>query len=319
MIYFIYGKDDIRVKSKYKELVDKYALGWGVGNFQYIHWDSSENLDLGGIDNFLRSESLFEDKKIAVLDYAFEGDLEGLEIILKKSGLSELKDNVLFVASYKSKQECKKNNEKLLKYLTSNKVKSEEIKDLSPGNATTWARNLIKQEGLSMDPKAFDKLITYTEKNTRLIFQEVKKLLCYKLNKTITEEDVDLMVSKYGHAGAFSIVDAIAENDKARAIRLYHDYIESGQDLHQLFGAFVYQFRNMLVVKDLVEKGQGTESISKKVKLHPFVLGKTQRAIQKFDIGRLKNAYVGLANAEINIKTGRGDISGEIFDFMVGV
>jgi len=68
---------------------------------------------------------------------------------------------------------------------------------------------------------------------------------------------------------------------------------------------FVYQFRNLLLVKSLLQNGVNTAQIGQKIKLHPFVLKKTLAQAQNFSLADLKKIYAGLLETDISIKNGR--------------
>jgi len=67
----------------------------------------------------------------------------------------------------------------------------------------------------------------------------------------------------------------------------------------------VYQVRNLLVVKELAEKGLMYASIVKKSGLHPFVVKKTFFQCRAFSLEELKNIYRRIFTIDSQIKTGR--------------
>ncbi|MFA5736653.1 MAG: hypothetical protein WCX70_00415 [Candidatus Paceibacterota bacterium] len=78
----------------------------------------------------------------------------------------------------------------------------------------------------------------------------------------------------------YSIVDAFATRDKNEAWTLYEEALLSGVTPEDVLWKIIWQVQNMLLVKR-------TEN-EKELNLKPFVLGKTKRVAQKFEIEELE-------------------------------
>ena len=70
---------------------------------------------------------------------------------------------------------------------------------------------------------------------------------------------------------------------------------------------FIRQFRNFLIIKDLIEKGIPYYGLAQKTGLHPFVVKKTFEQANNFTLENLKKIYNKLLDLEIAVKTGRTD------------
>jgi DNA polymerase-3 subunit delta len=66
-----------------------------------------------------------------------------------------------------------------------------------------------------------------------------------------------------------------------------------------------YQFRNLLLVKELAERRLMYNSIVKKSGLHPFVVKKSYFNCSKFSFDELKNIYKKIFQIDLDIKTGK--------------
>ena len=72
---------------------------------------------------------------------------------------------------------------------------------------------------------------------------------------------------------------------------------------------FIYQFRNMIKIADLMGRGIGNEyEISKITKMHPFVVRKSLAQVKVFTLERLKKIYRKLARFDLAVKTGKMDM-----------
>jgi DNA polymerase-3 subunit delta len=66
-----------------------------------------------------------------------------------------------------------------------------------------------------------------------------------------------------------------------------------------------YQFKNLLIVKELAQKGLMYASIVKKSGLHPFVVKKTYYLCNQFSFEELKKIYHNIFRVDLDIKTGK--------------
>jgi DNA polymerase-3 subunit delta len=66
-----------------------------------------------------------------------------------------------------------------------------------------------------------------------------------------------------------------------------------------------YQFRNVLNIKDLIEKRYSFPLISQKSGLHPYVVRKTYYQAQNFSLDNLKKIYQKIFQTDIDVKTGK--------------
>ena len=77
-----------------------------------------------------------------------------------------------------------------------------------------------------------------------------------------------------------------------------------------------FQFRNIIAVKDLIEKNKPYSVILQQTKLHPFVVKKSYWQAQKFSFPELKKIYQKIFQVDLAIKTGKID-SGLALDTLI--
>jgi len=134
---------------------------------------------------------------------------------------------------------------------------------------------------------------------------EIKKLASFKNNKTVRTEDIKLLVRSKIETDIFKTIDAIADKNKKQALNLLHKHLEKGDSPLYLLSMINYQFRNLLAVKDLIEKQIPYNIILKRSGLHPFVVKKSYYQSQKFTFQELKKIYQKIFKKDLDIKTGR--------------
>lgn len=321
MIHFIYGQDEARIKDRIKELIADYEKKYESLGVQKAVWDVSEGWDAGELNNFLRSPSLFNESKLFFIKGAFSFKAPGLLTVLKDGELADKKNILGLVVSSYGKDECLKKDKDLWAFLNLKQNLVEEISPLQNQSLSKWAQTKINSRNLKIDNPAVKKLIFYCGNDSQRISQELDKLVCYKAGKadTITEDDVEKLVAKHENVGSFSITDAISSRQKGKAIHLLYKYSTSGQDFNSLFGALVYQFRNLVMVRDLMDKKATYSEAAKKLNLHPFVFRKSYDMASHFNAQELKSIYGKLSETEVGVKFGKCDIGDAIFDFILTI
>ena len=78
----------------------------------------------------------------------------------------------------------------------------------------------------------------------------------------------------------------------------------------------VYQFRNLLRVKDLAKNAVPYAEIIKKTGLNPYVVKKTYEQCKKYELDELKNEVAELSRLDLAAKNGEIDMTGGLYQFV---
>lgn len=180
-----------------------------------------------------------------------------------------------------------------------------------PQNLTGWIAKRAKTEyDAEITPEAAQAIASVVNDDLRRADNELYKLVCYVNGAhPIDEEDVAALTPYVPQANVFEMVDALANGDGSRALRLIH------QALHDnprdpgfgLFGLIARQFRLLLMVSDHLNQGggAGNQVIAKALGVHPFVAGKIARQSRAFTIEQLDAILKRLQRYDQDMKTGR--------------
>lgn len=180
-----------------------------------------------------------------------------------------------------------------------------------PKNLTGWIVSRAKAEyDAEITPQAAQAVASVVSDDLRRADNELYKLVCYVNGAhPIHEEDVAALTPYVPEANVFEMVDALANGDGSRALRLIH------QALHDnprdpgfgLFGLIVRQFRLLLMVSDHLNQGggAGNQAIAKALAVHPFVAGKIAQQSRAFTTEQLDAILKRLQRYDQDMKTGR--------------
>jgi len=299
MIIFLYGEDTYRAREKLKEIVEGYKKIHKSGlNLKYLDFSDEELRDLSDFKKGIYQTSMFKEKKLTVIFNPFSS-IDFKEMFLKEVESFASSDLVLLY----QEEKINKNNS-LFNFLKKN-AKCQEFNPLAGQKLKNWVKKELEKHQTGIDAFALDKLIEYTGNDLWRLNNEIMKLTSFKNRKEIKKEDVELLVRSRIETDIFKTIDAIASKNKKEALDLLHKHLEKGDSPLYLLSMINFQFRNLLAVKDLIEKRNPYNLILKKSKLHPFVVKKSYFQSQKFDFSNLKKIYQRIFQADLDIKTGR--------------
>jgi len=296
MIILLYGEDTFRSRQKLLEIIKEYSAkhqtGLSLARF------NEERLDFDEVKNKIEAVSMFDEKKLIVLENVF-GNKDFQDDFLQCVKKNKLKENqdIIIVILHEGKLAVSRFKTKLSML--------EEFAPLKGAALINWVKQEVVKNKAQINQGAINKLIVYIGNDLWRFSSEINKLANYKFNSVINEEDVDLLVKAKLDTNIFKTLDALAQRDKKTAFRLLREHLTQGENELYLFSMFVYQLRNLIKLKDLIEKGAPFYSLAKKSGLHPFVVRKSSEQIRNFSFEQLKKIYKYLLEIEIKLKTGR--------------
>ncbi len=297
MIIFLYGQDTYRSRQKLNEIIEYYQKIHKSGlNLKYF---DGEKLNFENLRDEILQTSIFSGKKLIILSNIFSNS-EFKEKFLKNSQKFINSKNVIL---FYETDEISKDDSffKLLK----KSGKSQEFKVLEGQKLKDWVKKEIENYKAKADPSVIDKLINFVGNDSWQISNEIKKLVSYRKDKNIQIKDIELLVRPKIETDIFETIDAIAVGKRRKALELLKEHLERGDSPLYLLSMINYQFRNLLIIKDLIEKNQPYYSIFKKTQLNPFVFKKSYQQTNKFTLLELKKIYQKIFQADLNIKTGK--------------
>ncbi len=313
--------------DKEKEKFDRKFGGLNIVDLDFEDNVSDEREKFSVLKNTLLADSLFGVDKLAVLKN-FLGGQEKKEATgnneSEKIILEYLNHPSRFVNLYFFQKGSPDKRKKIYKMLAAmNKNNLAEIKEFivpSGFRLNKWIENRVNLLGGKITPQAVESLTLTLGKGLGQkgkggqieeaydlwqVNNEVEKLVSFKGDQRIVAEDINLLVKMKVDLNIFKLIDAIGNRDKKKAISFLYGQLESQTNEIYLLTMFVYQFRNLLKIKDLLERGKSIQEISSLTKMHPFVIKKSIDQCRKFSLIELKKIYRKLLDAEIAMKSGK--------------
>lgn len=307
MIIFLYGKDYYRSFTNLQKIIKRYKSIHKSGiNFQFFDLKKSSFSDF--FESF-QIKAMFQEKKLFLLENVFQNQ-EFQKNFLKNADFFKKTENIII---FYEKKEISSDSEFFI-FLKKNAT-SYEFKLLQENKLKQWIKNKIKKLGGKISESATELLKEYVGSNLWQMENEIKKLICYCKGKTIQKEDVEILIRPQPQADIFKTIDALAFQRKKIALFLLEKHLEKGDSPNYLFLMIANQFRNLLIIKDLLEKGKTQQEILQRVPLHPYLIKKTISQAQKFSFLRIKEIYRNIFDIDQKIK--KGKISDEVGLFLL--
>ena len=168
----------------------------------------------------------------------------------------------------------------------------------------------IAESGLSITTESLQKLILYVGSDSYRAENEITKLILYSKHqniKIIESSLIEEMVKPESNAGIFDFIDAIGAKNQRKAVSLFEKLLENGENELYILSMIVYQFRNMLIISDYINRQTTSAQIAKSAGIHPFVVQKMMTILRKYQQQKLVQYYLKLGETDFAIKSGQID------------
>ncbi|MBI3291087.1 DNA polymerase III subunit delta [Candidatus Falkowbacteria bacterium] len=326
MIIFLSGPDTFRSRRKLNEIKQKFITELDKSGLN-IEVLNGEKLELSEFEKAVSTSPFLAKKRLVIVENLISKN-KGQK--LQKEILAVLEKNQLpdtIITFWEESAESgkpgksklgQKRNKLLLDRLTGEKY-AQHFPLLDDAQTRRWTETEIKNQGGKIKADALSLLTDLVGNNLWQINSEINKLLSFTRGQEITREDVDNLVKTRLDEDIFRLTDALGRKNKALALKLISDQLQSGASPVELLSKIIWQTRNLLIIKNFVETngpGYMPSRLGYQLGLHPFVVQKTMAQIKSHDLPEIKKNYQRLLKIDYQLKTSQ--ISPEaLFDLFV--
>lgn len=300
MLLFLYGKDNYRLKQKLKAIKDKY-LGLSNTEVNFSIISAEDGINFEKIKSDIEAMPFLAQKRLIILrNFLSQASSEVQNKLIPY--LEKIPETSIVVLVEENVPDKKT---ELFRIAKSKASRVWEFNLLKPYELENWIKTEIKKRGTKIESQAVKLLASYVGPDLWQMQNEITKLVLYTKGEIIKESDVELLVKAKLDDNIFSLIDALGNKNISRAIQKLEDLLKSGMPEVYILSMIIYQFRNILIVKDLLQRQTKKEALGEKTKMHPFVLQKTLKQSRNFTLKQLKVIYRQLARMDLAIKTGK--------------
>jgi len=306
-LYFIYGEEeflaDRAVACLLEKLVEPAFKDFNFTVFYGKECKAEQILDTA------MTLPMFAARRVILVKRAEELQAEQLEQLIPYIKAPSPDACLIFHAS-KIDQRRKffselKKNDLLLEY---KKLKDDQL----PGFVTRETGH----HGKRMDSAAADLLVYYCGNSLREIVAQVEKLATYVGQRgLITVDDVKAIVSDTKTDTVFELANALGSRNLERAVRQLQILLRDPDSPYMLVGALARHFRQLCMIRELLDQRVSQDEISKRVKINPYFLKGMIGQAQKFRLDEYRDIFNLLHETDVGLKS--GSRQGTLFELLL--
>jgi DNA polymerase-3 subunit delta len=167
-----------------------------------------------------------------------------------------------------------------------------------------WIRTIARELGKEIASEAAGYLQEAIGTDLQSIYHELAKAALYIGDRGRIElKDVEAVGSEARVATIFDLTKAIGERDIKRAFRALERIWESGEHPLKILGMISRQFRHLLITKEILAQGGGTEEIKKQLGIaNPYYLKELSAQAKGFSLPSLRRALMNLWETDLKLK-----------------
>lgn len=319
MLILLHGDETFLIRQKVKEFVDYYRTKdpKGVSFFRF----DAEDVSMAALCEVTTSTPLFTvravsgarpPKKFVVVENVEKNESLRKDLLRDISArgnfyFSEESPLVLLLTVSKTLPAADS-----LLTLCAQEGKVSAFPTLSETQRAPLFKKMWGEEGLRADREALQYFTRCVGSDTWRAAHEIKKISAAKKGSgsiVVTIDDVRQFLAPPVELNAFALTDAFAERQRTRALEYWNTLRGQGEEPHQLLAALLWQARNLVAVRSMLDERQSLGDIIKKTKLHPFAARKSYSQAKNYSLEELKGLYEKLFWLEVNTKLGKEDIT----------
>lgn len=294
-VYLLYG-EEAYLKKQYKEKLRNAMLS-PDDTMNYAYYEG-KGINVNEVIDLAETLPFFAERRLIIME----------DTGLFKSSSAELADYLKEMPDTTSmifiETEVDKRN-KLYKAVQS-KGRAVELGKQDETTLIRWVAGFMKREGKNVSESTVRHMLAKVGTDMENIQKELEKLFCYTMDKdSITIEDVEAICTTQITNQIFDMVNAVADKQQKKALQYYYDLLALKEPPMRILFLLARQFKQLLEVKDMEQKGYGRKEIAEKVGLNPFVVGKYQTQAKAFQAKELRSIIEDSVDTEECVKTGR--------------
>lgn len=295
-IYLLYGEEEFQKEEFIKRLIsslfsDKKNLAFNLNTYDAKDINIEDAIDSANTLPFLSQY------RVIIIN-----NIEFLK-----------KDQIALLLRY-----CKNPNLNTHLILVTNKSKlpvgfsnlagcSRRFNPLSSEELFLWIKDRLKAQGRMIEQDAIELIAETCGNNLAIISKELEKLITYTGKGTqIKRQDAEDVLGRGINKTAFEYLDLIFEEDISSALKALNSIrVEIQRHPPKLLGLILWNFKQILRIKGLMNEGKKEYEIFQMVRLNRNRASHFIKQAKKFNIQRLNTIFKNLLELDLSLKRSR--------------
>lgn len=182
-----------------------------------------------------------------------------------------------------------------------------EFKSLDDRELATWARAEFQKASAEIDEPTLRLLLSQIGPDVRRLTNEIKKLSTAALPRGIVTPDlINALVPHSREITNFELTDHMVAGRRSKALAALATILDDGGEPLALLGLISYNFRRLLIAKDMMSRGADRGDVAKALKMRYNDQEAFLAAARRADAAVLIKAVDRLAETDLAIKTSVG-------------
>lgn len=293
-IYLLYGEEAF-LKNSYKNRLKEAIIGDDTMNFARFE---GKGLDVDELIRLADTMPFFAERRLILVEDSgfFKSASDALVQYLPSMPDTTI---LLFVETEVDKRNRLYKKVKDMGYAA-------ELNRQDSAQLARWAGGILTREQKKITKHTMELFLSMAGDDMENIRMELEKLISYTLGREIiTDEDVMAVCTVQVTNRIFEMVSAIVNRQPRKAMDLYEDLLTLKEPPMRILFLIARQFNQLLQVKDLMGKGMDKGTIASKLKMQPFVVGKTMPQARQFGREQILSYVEFCVETEEAVKSGR--------------
>ena len=293
-IYLLYGEEAF-LKNSYKNRLKEAIIGDDTMNFARFE---GKGLDVDELIRLADTMPFFAERRLILVEDSgfFKSASDALVQYLPSMPDTTI---LLFVETEVDKRNRLYKKVKDMGYAA-------ELNRQDSAQLARWAGGILTREQKKITKHTMELFLSMAGDDMENIRMELEKLISYTLDReVITDEDVMAVCTVQVTNRIFEMVSAIVNRQPRKAMDLYEDLLTLKEPPMRILFLIARQFNQLLQVKDLMGKGMDKGTIASKLKMQPFVVGKTMPQARQFGREQILSYVEFCVETEEAVKSGR--------------
>ncbi|MCI8514260.1 MAG: DNA polymerase III subunit delta [Lachnospiraceae bacterium] len=293
-VYCLFGEENF-LKRSYRGRLKEAITGEDQMNLTV--WDGKE-VGISQVIDIAETMPFFAERRLIIVDGSgwFKKDAGVLPDYLERMPKTS---HLLFVEAAVDKR-----NRFYKKAASLGRVV--ELKRQPFSELSVWAGSILKKAGKKITGQTMDYFLSLTGDDMDYIRSELDKLTAYTGGRNVvTVQDIEAVCCQQVTGKVFDMIGAVAGRRQAQALKLYYDLLTVRESAGRILALISRHFHQLLLMKELMEKGAGTDRMAKALGVPPFAVGKLKNQVRAFEKTELYRCAERCAASEEAVKTGK--------------
>lgn len=301
MIYFFHGNQPyisrLAAKQKYARLNEEFPT------YEQIRIDAQEST-LDEILQVILTPSMFSGgRNVFIADLSKNSASSDLIPAIIEYFQASREDENMNVVIYERHKIPKNTN--YFKAMAAIADVSESAK-LNKRTFKQWAGKLLQESDMKFSQSALIQMAQYVNYDPERFDNAIKKLKSAAITN-LTSQNIDKYIVDSSETTIFELIDAMNTGDSKQAVSAYENMLRTGLAPQFILIMVARNITNLIMIKDLLNKGAQKAEIQKVTKLPPFTLPIMISTANRYPIERLTKLHDKLYSLDYQIKTGQID------------